>query len=139
VGHGELTSFKLLMQAIVAFIVVLFLLLLFLKWVGRWNRRQQNSSLLRTLGWLHVDQKHAVCLIEAAGKFYLIGVGEDVRLLACIEDKEQIGLIRAFQTEQPGQNHFSHLLKVRLSEVLEKKQNAHDELFADRQGRDKDA
>lgn len=139
-GDDAVSSFKLLIQTIVAFIVVLFLLLLFLKWMGRWNQRQQTTSLLRLVARIQLDQKHAVCLIEAAGQFYLLGVGGDVHLLAEVKDEKQIGLINAFKLGQQNQEgFFTHLLKARLAEVMQKKQSGHDALSSDRQGWDDDA
>ncbi|WP_052461792.1 flagellar biosynthetic protein FliO [Sporosarcina koreensis] len=86
------------------------------------NRISQNGKLMKNMGGLSLGQQKSVQLIEIGGRFYLIGVGEDVRLLKELTDPEEIEQLTAYYEQEADTVQHSPILGL-LERLKAGKQN----------------
>lgn len=86
-----------------AFAFVIVLLYATLRFVNRRNFHMSQHRLMRNLGGVSVGSQRSIQLISVGGTYYLVGVGEDVRLLKEVTDEKEIEQIKKYvQEEQEG-------------------------------------
>ena len=86
-----------------AFAFVIALLYATLRFVNRRNFQMSQHRLMRNLGGVSVGSQRSIQLISVGGTYYLVGVGEDVRLLKEVTDEKEIEQIKKYvQEEQEG-------------------------------------
>lgn len=86
-----------------AFAFVIVLLYATLRFVNRRNFQMSQHRLMRNLGGVSVGSQRSIQLISVGGTYYLVGVGEDVRLLKEVTDEKEIEQIKKYvQEEQEG-------------------------------------
>lgn len=128
-----------------ALIFVIGLLYMLLKFVNRKSHLQDKNRLMKNMGGISLGQQKSVQLIVVGNTYYLVGVGEDIRLLKEITEPEEIaalleqyeeleeipfkgpfekllGKVLPFQKkeqkqEDAGNEAFSHMLNERLTEI----------------------
>lgn len=137
-----------------ALIFVVVLLYGLLKFVNRRSQLHDKNRLMKNMGGLSLGQQKSVQLIVVGNTYYLVGVGEDIRLLKEITDQAEIaallehyeeieeipfkgpfekllGKIMPFQKKEPKKENqqseeFSEMLNERLSEIkAERKRQIH--------------
>ncbi len=79
-----------IIRLIVGLALVLGLVYIVLKFLGKRNGFNQQPGLLRNIGGVSVGANKSVQIIRAGNKYYLIGVGDNVELLQEIDDPETI-------------------------------------------------
>ena len=77
-------------RTLFALAFVVGLLFFLLKFVNRKNRLYDKNRFMKNMGGLSLGQHKSVQLVAVGGKYYLIGVGEDIRLLKEITDHDEI-------------------------------------------------
>lgn len=107
-------------KVIFALIFVVGLLFALLKFINRKNRTYDKTRLMKNMGGLSLGQHKSVQLIVVAEKYYLIGVGEDIRLLKEITDVEEIERLAEFYEEDIASPH-----KGLLERLLSKRKATH--------------
>lgn len=109
-----------------AFIFVIGLLYMLLKFVNRKNQLQDKNRLMKNMGGISLGQQKSVQLIVVGNTYYLVGVGEDIRLLKEITDPAEIeALLEQYEEleEIPFKGPFEKLLgKVLPFQKKEQKQ-----------------
>lgn len=109
-------------KVVFAFAFVVFLLYFLLKFVNRRNQQFGQARLMRNLGGVSVGTQKSVQLLSVGGRYYLIGVGDDVRLLKEIETEEELESIRAFvELESNDGEEPSMVIVDRIKKLLKKK------------------
>lgn len=109
-------------KVVFAFAFVIFLLYFLLKFVNRRNQQFGQARLMRNLGGVSVGPQKSVQLLSIGGRYYLIGVGDDVRLLKEIETEEELESIRSFvELESDDGEEQSMLIIDQLKRLFEKK------------------
>ena len=73
-----------------ALVFVIGLLFALLKFINRKNRLYSKSQLMKNVGGISLGQHKSVQLIVVGDRYYLIGVGDDIRLLKEITDRAEI-------------------------------------------------
>ncbi len=79
-----------------AFAFVIGLLFFLLKFVNRKNRLYDRNRLMKNMGGISLGQHKSIQLVVVGDAYYLIGVGEDIRLLKEITDPAEIERLKAF-------------------------------------------
>jgi len=78
-----------LIWVIVSLIIVIGLIVFVIKFMAGRSRIWGANRSLRSLGGVALGQNKSLQVVDIAGQLYIVGVGEDVRLLDKIEDPEQ--------------------------------------------------
>lgn len=89
------------------------LLYAILKFINRRNRLYEKNHLMRNIGGLSLGQQKSIQLIVVGDTYYLVGVGEDIRLLKEITDPEEITTLLAYYEEAdeiPFQGNLEKIL-----------------------------
>ncbi|MCC3376226.1 flagellar biosynthetic protein FliO [Cohnella sp. REN36] len=68
-----------------------------LRFVGKRNRGWWMNRSLRSLGGLPLGTNKSMQIVEWNGRIYVLGVGDDVTLIECISDPEQVAALLAAQ------------------------------------------
>lgn len=79
-----------LVVVILALAVVIVLIMLLIRFLASRNPLWTRAGAIRHLGGIGVGQQKSVQLVQVGGKLYVIGVGNDIRLLDKIEDEAEI-------------------------------------------------
>jgi len=146
-------------KTILALVFVVGLLFGLLKFINRKNRMYDKSRFMKNMGGISLGQHKSVQLVVVGEAYYLIGVGEDIRLLKEITDKEEIERLTDFyedvdinsttgwldrlfeKKKKPTEStekdsNFSNIFNTRLDEMKEER-NRHIRQLTEKE-RDKD-
>ncbi|MBB4823919.1 flagellar protein FliO/FliZ [Sporosarcina luteola] len=77
-------------KTLFAFVFVIGLLFVLLKFINRKNKSYQSNKLMKNLGGLALGQQKSIQLVNIGDAYYIVGVGENVELLKEITDPEEI-------------------------------------------------
>ena len=72
-----------------ALIVVLALLVFVLKFLNKRNLTYQNASTIRNIGGISVGAQKSVQVVQVGDSVFVVGVGDEVRLLKEIENEQE--------------------------------------------------
>ncbi|BAQ10528.1 flagellar biosynthesis protein [Bacillus sp. OxB-1] len=103
-----------------ALLLVVGLLFALLKFMNRKNRMYDKTRLMKNLGGISLGQQKSIQLVVVGESYYLIGVGEDIRLLKEITDPDEIEHLIAFY-EAGTNDAASGILQNILDKVAGKK------------------
>lgn len=95
-----------------ALLFVIALIYGMVKVVNTRNRITQHGKLMKNLGGLSLGQQKSVQLIQIGDRFYLIGVGEDVRLLKELTDPDEISRLTAYYADDEEGGQHSPILAI---------------------------
>lgn len=139
-------------KILLSLVFVIALLIAVLKFLNKRNLNYQQNSMIRNLGGLSVGAQKSVQLLHIGNRLYVVGIGDDVRLLNEISDPNEIAQIlkiyndkqsntsttpyiaelfakfkakQATTDEQHNEQGFSEILDKRLAEI---KKERSDEL-----------
>lgn len=115
-------------QMIFALLFVVGLLYALLKFINRKSRMYDKNKMMKNLGGLSLGQQKSIQLVVVGEAYYLIGVGEDIRLLKEITDEEELASLLAYYEdveEVPFQGSFEKLL-MRFSPLKKKQAKEND-------------
>lgn len=102
-------------KALFALAFVVGLLYALLKFVNNKNRLYQKNRLMKNLGGISLGQQKSIQLVVIGEAYYLIGVGDDIRLLKEITDENEIATLLEYYEETDV-----NTLKGPLEQVLTK-------------------
>lgn len=100
-------------KTILALLFVVGLLYVLLKFINRKSRLYDKNRMMKNLGGLSLGQQKSIQLIVVGETYYLIGVGEDIRLLKEITDEEEVASLLAYYgdvEELPFEGPFEKIL-----------------------------
>lgn len=151
-------------RAFFALIFVVGLLYALLKFMNRKNRLYDKNRLMKNLGGISLGQQKSIQLIIVGDTYYLVGVGEDIRLLKEITDENEIAALLDYyeeaeeipfqgpmeklisklspmnkkQPKKEGQatEDFSEILNHRLSEIKKERKKQFHRLTEKERGKD---
>ncbi|GAE04786.1 flagellar biosynthesis protein FliZ [Paenibacillus sp. JCM 10914] len=93
------------MQLFYVFIVlaiIVALIVFLIRFLGKKNQSWMQGRSIRTLGAVGMGPNKSLQLVEIGGSIYVIGVGEDVRLVDKISDPAEVALIQAAFDQDSG-------------------------------------
>ncbi|MEI7027321.1 flagellar biosynthetic protein FliO [Paenibacillus sp. y28] len=70
------------------FIIGIFVVLI--RILAQKNKKWMRSSAIRSLGGLPLGQNKSVQVVEIGSSIYILGVGDDIRLLRVVQDEEEV-------------------------------------------------
>ena len=83
-------------KTLFALVFVLGILFVILKFVNRRNRLYDKTRLMKNMGGISLGQHKSIQLVVIGESYYLIGVGDDIRLLKEITDPAEIDKLVEF-------------------------------------------
>jgi flagellar protein FliO/FliZ len=87
-------TFTMIVKVIVALVFIIGLFYLIVKLMAQKNKMFQSGRAVKTLGGATLGQNKSIQLVEIGQSLYVVGVGENVNLLAKIEDEEEVAYIQ---------------------------------------------
>ena len=90
-------------KTVLALLFVVGLLLALLKFINRKNRMFDQNRLMKNVGGLSLGQQKSIQLVVIGGSYYLVGVGDEVRLLKEITDPQEIEALESYFDEEETQ------------------------------------
>lgn len=120
-------------RVVLAFAFVVGLLYVLAKFVNQKRHGFSDAKLMRNLGGVSVGQQKSIQLISIGGRYYIIGVGEDVRLLKEIETEEEIATIRSYVEREQTYEESAGSLAIleRWKQLGQRKKKAEPPPFRD--------
>lgn len=91
-------------KTLLALLFVVGLLLALLKFINRKNRMFDQHRLMKNVGGLSLGQQKSIQLVIIGDSYYLIGVGDEVRLLKEITNPEEIAALKSYFDEDELQS-----------------------------------
>ena len=83
-------------RVVIAFVFVIGLLFGLLKFINRKNKLYDKTRLMKNMGGISLGQHKSIQLVVIGETYYIIGVGDDIRLLKEITDPEEIKTLVEF-------------------------------------------
>ncbi|GGJ22308.1 flagellar biosynthetic protein FliO [Paenibacillus hunanensis] len=121
-----------LVWVIIVLAVIIALIILLLRFLGRKNQSWLSRRAIRTIGGMALGPNKSLQVIEIGNTLYLIGVGEDITLVDKISDPDEAMLvIQSFQSESAEQENFFTPLISKLSSKLRPKSKIEEEELRD--------
>ncbi|WP_432359321.1 flagellar biosynthetic protein FliO [Sporosarcina sp. UB5] len=87
-------------KTLLALFFVVGLLLALLKFINRKNRAFSQHRLMKNVGGLSLGQQKSIQLVVIGDSYYLIGVGDEVRLLKEITDAHEVKALENYFEEE---------------------------------------
>lgn len=94
-------------KTLLALLFVIGLLFALLKFINRKNRMFDQHRLMTNVGGLSLGQQKSIQLVVIGQSYYLIGVGDEVRLLKEITDPVEIEALQSYLDEDELQSSSS--------------------------------
>ncbi|MBJ9990224.1 MULTISPECIES: flagellar biosynthetic protein FliO [Paenibacillus] len=91
-----------LVYVIIVLAVIIALIILLIRFLGRKNKTWFSSRSIRTLGAVGLGPNKSLQVIEIGSSVYLVGVGEDIRLVDKITDPDEVAVILASFEQDPA-------------------------------------
>ncbi len=88
IGSGDFLAS--IIKVILALIVIIGLFIILIKFLSQKNSKWFNQRSIKLLGGVQLGQNKSLQIIELGSSLYLIGVGDDVRMVDKIEDQEEV-------------------------------------------------
>lgn len=95
-----------------ALVFVIGLLFALLKFINRKSRMYNKNQLMKNVGGISLGQHKSVQLIVVGNQYYLIGVGEDIRLLKEITDDDEIDKLTQYYEESSESSTEGWLVRI---------------------------
>ncbi|MDN4607452.1 flagellar biosynthetic protein FliO [Sporosarcina highlanderae] len=95
-----------------ALLFVIALLFALLKFINRKNRMFNQHRLMKNIGGLSLGQNKSIQLVVIGETYFIIGVGDEVRLLKEIIDPEEIKVLESYFEAEEEQSPITLIDKV---------------------------
>ncbi|MDW0109218.1 flagellar biosynthetic protein FliO [Sporosarcina aquimarina] len=99
-------------KTLLALAFVIVLIYGMVKFINTRNRITQNGKLMQNMGGLSLGQQKSIQLVKIGEKYFLIGVGDDVRLLKELSNPEELEQLTSYYSEEDETMQQSPLLKL---------------------------
>jgi flagellar protein FliO/FliZ len=91
-------------KVLLSLVFVLGLLIFVLKFINKKNVTYQKNNMLQNLGGISVGQQKSVQIVKIGKRILVVGVGEDIQVLADIEDEAEIEHLVSLYEDQFNQS-----------------------------------
>ncbi|MGG6313537.1 FliO/MopB family protein [Paenibacillus macerans] len=128
-ASGDINLWGNLLTVIVVLGLIIALIVLLVRFLGKRNRYLTRNRSIRTLGAIGLGQNKSLQVIEIGGSIYLVGVGEDISLVDKISDPaEAASLLQAFEEEGAEFAGFASTLSGLISRFKKEPPQEEEEL-----------
>ncbi|AIQ59216.1 flagellar biosynthetic protein FliO [Paenibacillus borealis] len=108
-----------LLKVVFFLAVIVILIVLLIRFLGRRNQTMMSGRSIRTLGAMGLGPNKSIQIIELGGSLYLIGVGENISMMDKITDPAEVALIiSAFEDQTSGTDSFMAPLITKIKSKL---------------------
>jgi flagellar protein FliO/FliZ len=114
-------------KVLLSLALVIGLLVYVLKFLNKKNIAYQQNNMLQSLGGVSVGPQKSVQIVKVGNRVLVVGVGDDVKLLADIDDEVEVGHLLALYEDQYNQPASKPYIFQLLSRNKEKQTNDVDE------------
>ncbi|EZH67258.1 hypothetical protein DH09_04805 [Bacillaceae bacterium JMAK1] len=114
VGENAAASesvWSVLFKLFLALFVVIALMYVLLRLLGRKNYQMQSSNTMQNIGGIPLGQNKSVQIVRIGDRLLVVGVGENIALLDEIRDEDEIERILNQKDEQTSSTDWLHKLK----------------------------
>lgn len=108
-------------KTVLALAFVIGLLYALLKFINRKNRMYDKNRLMKNMGGIPLGQHKSIQLVVIGDSYYLIGVGDEIRLLKEITDPDEIDKLLEYY-EDDGLDTPANIISTLLKKVSNKKE-----------------
>ena len=112
-------------QTLLALLFVIGLLFGLLKFFNRKNRMYNRNRLMKNMGGISLGQNKSIQLVVIGDAHYLIGVGDDIRLLKEVTDPEELAKLSSFY-EEAETDSANGLLERLLAKITKTGKEKHE-------------
>lgn len=130
VGENAAASesvWSVLVKLFLALFVVIALMYVLLRLLGRKNYQMQSSNTMQNIGGIPLGQNKSVQIVRIGDRLLVVGVGENIALLDEIRDEDEIERILNQKDEQTSSADWLQKLKS-MKRTPEKDINIYDTL-----------
>ncbi|WP_246552765.1 flagellar biosynthetic protein FliO [Paenibacillus tritici] len=107
------------MRVVFFLAVIIILIVLLIRFLGRRNQTLMSGRSIRTLGALGLGPNKSIQIIELGGSLYLIGVGDNISMMDKITDPAEVALIiSAFEDQNAGTGNIITPLIAKIKSKL---------------------
>lgn len=106
-----------LVWVIISLAIVIFLIVVVIKWLSQRNRSWGANRSLRSLGGIALGQNNSLQVIEIAGRVYIVGVGESITLIDKLDDPETALAVISALERQPESVWLQNVLSLLVKKV----------------------
>lgn len=126
---GDVNIWGSLITVIVVLGLILVLIVVLIRFLGKRSRYLSQSRSIRTLGAIGLGPSKSLQVIEIGGNIYLVGVGEDISLVDKISDPAEVAvLLQAFEEEETEFAGFASALSGLISRFKKEPPQEEEEL-----------
>lgn len=126
---GDINLWGNLFTVIVVLGLIIALIILLVRFLGKRNRYLSQSHAIRTLGAIGLGPNKSLQVIEIGGSIYLVGVGEDISLVDKISNPDEVAsLVQAFEHEGMELAGLSSILSGLISRFRKEPPREEEEL-----------
>ncbi|WP_381426916.1 flagellar biosynthetic protein FliO [Sporosarcina thermotolerans] len=112
-------------RTVFALLFVIVLLFALLKFINRKNRMFNQHQLMKNIGGLSLGQNKSIQLVVIGETYFIVGVGDEVRLLKEITDAEEINVLENYFENNDEQSPSNIVDKIMT--MLKSKRESTDE------------
>jgi flagellar protein FliO/FliZ len=116
-----------IVTVMVVLIIIIGLIVLLIRFLAHKNNSWFSSRSIRHMGGVGLGQNKSVQMIKIGSSLYIVGVGEDVRLLEKIEEQEEIDAIFTSLNSTPALSGRGILAYLSNWTANRRRQNLHSE------------
>ncbi|WP_339249714.1 flagellar biosynthetic protein FliO [Sporosarcina sp. FSL W8-0480] len=116
-------------KTLFALLFVIALLFALLKFINRKNRMFNQHRLMKNIGGLSLGQNKSIQLVVIGETYFIVGVGDEVRLLKEITDPEEINVLENYFENEDEQSSSNFVDKIMT--LLKSKSGSTDEESVD--------
>lgn len=131
VNNSSFSFIRNFIKMIFALLLILGLIYVIVKILGRKNHTLQQSKVIENLGGIPLGQNKSIQLVRIGDQILVIGVGENIELLFELTDEKTIELIHENEQIQTMPNNFLQFLtdKFQSSREKENQSKEFEQLF----------
>lgn len=132
-----------LLKVVFFLIVIGVIIYLLIRFLSNQSRQSFGGLPLRVLGGVALGQNRSLQVVQIGRKLYVVGVGQDVRMLTEIEDEEEIetwlskemetpkmmDLLTRWKKQKSEEQSFQYIFEDQLNQLKENRSKAEQVLY----------
>lgn len=140
---GDIELFPYLIKVIFFLIIIGILIYFLIRFLSNQSRQSLGGLPLKILGGVALGQNRSLQIVQVGKRLYVLGVGQDIRLLSEIEDEQEVfewtnrepvvnhflSSIAKWRKKENQADSFQHVFQEQLNLLKENRHKAEDVLF----------
>lgn len=140
---GDIELFPYLIKVVFFLIVIGILIYFLIRFLSNQSRQSLGGLPLKLLGGVALGQNRSLQIVQVGKKLYVLGVGQDIRLLSEIEDEQEVlewtnrepavhnllSSISKWRKKANQADSFQDVFQEQLNQLKENRHKAEDAIF----------